>query len=70
MTTADHIPAPQPEFEQTRVIDVFPFHGFTCAQTSNDDGTVRWWHLFTATGASLGSTSRPELLASLIQQTR
>ncbi|MFF4378768.1 hypothetical protein [Kitasatospora sp. NPDC001547] len=66
----DHIPAPPPEFEQTRVVDVFPLHGFTCAHTSNDDGTAHWWHLFTTAGRSLGATNRPELLGSLIQQTR
>ncbi|MET8545228.1 hypothetical protein ABZW03_32005 [Kitasatospora sp. NPDC004799] len=67
---ADRIPAPSPEFEQTRVVDVFPFHGFMCAQTSSENGSVRWWHLFTLAGRSLGATSRPELLGSLIQQTR
>ncbi|MFF3067160.1 hypothetical protein [Kitasatospora sp. NPDC057936] len=68
--STDHIPAPEPEFEQTRVLDVFPLHGFTCAQTSNEDGTVRWWHLFTPAGHLLGSTNRPELIGSLTQHTR
>ncbi|WP_031067311.1 hypothetical protein [Streptomyces sp. NRRL WC-3742] len=68
--STDHIPAPAPEFAQTRVVDVFPLHGFMCAQTSNAAGAVRWWHLFTSAGVSLGATSRPELLGSLIQHTR
>ncbi|MET8623592.1 hypothetical protein ABZW30_07525 [Kitasatospora sp. NPDC004669] len=66
--STDHIPAASPEFEQTRVVDVFPLHGYMCAQTSNDDGTVRWWHLFTLAGRSLGATNRPELIGALLSE--
>ncbi|WP_329488558.1 hypothetical protein OG618_18170 [Kitasatospora sp. NBC_01246] len=68
--SANHIPAPPPELAQTRVVDVFPLHGFTCAHTSNDDGTAHWWHLFTTAGRSIGATNHPELIGSLLQQNR
>ncbi|WP_033820909.1 hypothetical protein [Kitasatospora sp. MBT63] len=68
--STEFIPAPEPEFEQTRVVDVFPLHGFTCAHTTNDSGTVDWWHVFAADGHYLGRTSRPEYVGAVIQQAR
>ncbi|WP_030273477.1 hypothetical protein [Streptomyces sp. NRRL B-24484] len=63
-------PAVEPEFEQTRVLDVFPFHGFTCAHTTNESGSVEWWHVFATDGHYLGSTSRPEYLGAVIHHAR
>jgi len=68
--STESIPAAGPEFEQTRVVDVFPLHGYTCAHTTNDRGSTHWWHVFTATGHYLGSTNRPEYLGAVIHQSR
>ncbi|GAA4869764.1 hypothetical protein [Kitasatospora terrestris] len=65
-----NIPAVEPEFEQTRVMNVFPLHRFTCAHTTNEAGNVHWWHIFTADGRYLGAANRPEHVGAVIQQAR